>query len=135
MTLMVDGPACYCGRKGCVDIYCSSVILSDETEGNLELFFRKVEEGEEKCVRIWDGYLDNLAIAVHNLYMVFDSDIIIGGYVGIHIGKYLEDLKERVKKIDTHVKNADFIRASKLKYEAPAIGAASIFIEEFRKQI
>ncbi len=135
MTLVVDGPPCYCGRRGCVDIYCSSAILSNETEGNLELFFKRMEEGEEKLKKIWNTYLDNLAIAVHNLYMVFDSDIIIGGYVGMHMGKYLDDLKERVKKMDTHINNTNFIRESKLKYEAPAIGAASIFIEEYRKQI
>ncbi|MDD3141808.1 MAG: N-acetylglucosamine repressor, partial [Lachnospiraceae bacterium] len=85
--------------------------------------------------RIWDEYLYYLSIAIHNLHMAFDSDIIIGGYVGQYINRYMDELKSRVRKIDTYVGEASFLKASALKHEAPAIGAASVFIEQFIQQI
>ena len=39
MTLVPDGRPCYCGKRGCVDAYCSAKVLSALTGGNLALFF------------------------------------------------------------------------------------------------
>ncbi|MFR0923673.1 MAG: ROK family transcriptional regulator [Butyricicoccaceae bacterium] len=38
MTLVPDGRPCYCGKRGCLDAYCSAKVLSDRTDGNLALF-------------------------------------------------------------------------------------------------
>ncbi len=58
-------------KKGCLDAYCSALRLADLTEGKLEIFFEKLEEGNAEYEKIWDEYLDNLAIAVDNLRMCF----------------------------------------------------------------
>ena len=40
-TLIPDGLKCYCGRSGCVDVYCSASLLSEFSEdGTLEDFFQ-----------------------------------------------------------------------------------------------
>ena len=45
MTLVPDGRPCYCGKTGCVDAYCSALILSNAAGGSLETFFEKLEAG------------------------------------------------------------------------------------------
>ncbi|SCP99264.1 ROK family protein [Anaerobium acetethylicum] len=135
MTLIPGGRQCYCGRKGCADAYCASKVLSDAVNGSIEDFFKQLEQGDEHCKQVWNEYLDYLALEVHNLHIVFDCYIVIGGYVGQYINHYIHDLRRRVQKIDTYIEDASFLQASALKYEAPAIGAASVFIEQFKEQV
>ena len=135
MTLIPEGRQCYCGRKGCLDAYCATKILEDVSEGSIEKFFEGLQQKNEENVRVWEEYLDYLSIAIHNIHIVFDIDIVIGGYLGVYMNEYLDELKARVKKIDTYVGEASFLKASMLKYEAPAIGAASFFIEDFIDQV
>ena len=70
--------------------------LADLTEGKLEIFFEKLEEGNAEYEKIWDEYLDNLAIAVDNLRMCFDCEVVLGGYVGNLIGPYVPRLRQMV---------------------------------------
>lgn len=138
MTLIQGGRACYCGRIGCVDAYCSTRNLSDWTEGNLDRFFRGLEEGNPQFRKVWEEYLDYLALAVHNLATALDNDIIIGGYLGQYIGPYIGELRKRVQKMrkrgretDIYLSDPSFIRPAVLKYEASSIGVASVFVERF----
>lgn len=135
MTLIPGGRPCYCGRSGCLNAYCSTKILSNVTDGNLDEFFKGLERKEEEYLNVWEEYLDHLALAVHNLNMVFDGEIVIGGYLGQYIGGYLEQLEERVRKIDTYLEDASFLKASTLKYDASAIGIASVFVEKYTEEI
>ncbi|MDO4260763.1 MAG: ROK family transcriptional regulator [Eubacteriales bacterium] len=131
MILVPGGKKCYCGRVGCVNGYCSTENLSDLTGGDLDLFFRRLEEKDEACMEVWDRYLDYVALAVHNLLTSFDMEIIIGGYLGQYIGKYMDDLFRRVRKLDGYVTDPHFIEPAILKYEASAIGAAMVFTEQY----
>ena len=47
MTLYPGGEPCYCGKKGCVDVYCSAKKLAELENGKLERFFEKLEETRE----------------------------------------------------------------------------------------
>lgn len=135
MTLIPDGRTCYCGRKGCLNAYCSTKLLSDMANEDLSEFFEYLEAKDEKCLTVWDEYLNYLALAIHDLNMIFDSEIIIGGYLGQYIGAYIDDLRERVRRIDTYLPDKDFVKPAKLKYEASAIGVAAGFIEKYIKEI
>jgi predicted NBD/HSP70 family sugar kinase len=44
MTLVPEGELCYCGKRGCVDPYCSASLLSNSTDGSLERFFQLLRE-------------------------------------------------------------------------------------------
>ena len=138
MTLIPGGRECYCGRIGCVDAYCSTRNLSDLTEGNLERFFQGLKEGSETFRQVWQEYLDYLALAVHNLTAAMDNDVGIGGYLGQYIGPYMQELRERVKSMrrkgketDRYLTEPSFIRPAVLKYEASALGVASVFVEKY----
>lgn len=135
ITLFPNGRPCYCGRTGCFNAYCSTKILSDTTDEDLGKFFDNLKLMDKKCLDIWEEYLDYLALAVHDINTVFDSEIIIGGYLGQYMNPYMDDLKKRVQKIDTFLTDTSFIKQSVLKYEASAIGVAAVFIERFIENI
>jgi len=130
-----DGEKCYCGQKGCVDPYCSATVLSSYTNGNLELFFRKLDEGDEKALAIWEKYMQYLARAVINVRMLFDCPIVIGGYVGEFFDKYIDDLRILVQGSTIIDPADDFILPCKFKQEAIAAGAAVHFINDFLNNI
>ena len=46
-----------------------------------------------------DEYLDYLAFAVNNLRMCYDCDVIIGGTVGSHMERYIEDLRNKASQL------------------------------------
>lgn len=135
MTLIPGGEKCYCGRLGCVNAYCSTNLLSELTEGNLQEFFRQLEAGREDCVNTWEKYLDSMALAIHNLLAAFDMEIIIGGYLGQYIGPYMDQLEKRLKKMDSYLTDIQFIQPAVLKHEASAIGAAGVFIDKYLAEI
>lgn len=131
MVLVPGGRPCYCGRLGCVDSYCCTKVLAKCANGNLEAFFAGLKEGNFEYQKIWEEYLDYLALAVHNLAIAFDSEIIIGGYLGQYIAPYLDGLWERVRRLDPYLTDPSFIRPAVLEYEASAVGVAAVFVEKF----
>lgn len=135
MTMIPDGKSCYCGKRGCVDSYTSALILSSYTNGNLNEFFKLVNEGEEKLNEAWNSYLNYLAIVINNLRMLSDCNIILGGYVGGYMENYLQELEEKVKTRNTFEKDSDFIKVCKYKKESSAVGAALIYLDGFINNI
>lgn len=135
MTVVADGEACYCGKKGCLDAYCSASHLSDAADGKLEKFFTALEKGEEKTVRIWDQYTSYLAIAVNNIHMVLDCDIVLGGYVGSYAEAYIQDIWNKVLARNTFAESIPFVKACRHTVGAAALGAALKVMEDFIRQI
>ena len=136
MTLIPDGKKCYCGQNGCADAYCATSVLSDYPEdGRLDTFFLKLRTGDEGAKDLWDDYLDKLAILINNTCMMYDSDVIIGGYMGEHMEDYMDDLKRRVYKRNTFDRSRDYVRLCTVKKEPVSVGAALYFIDEFINSI
>ncbi|MBM6742910.1 ROK family transcriptional regulator [Drancourtella massiliensis] len=135
MTVIPDGKICYCGKKGCLDAYCSAAILSDAAGGKLEKFFELLEKKDPKVADIWDVYTGYLAVALNNIRMLLDCDIILGGYVGSYIEPYLPDLWNKVSERNTFTEDQQFVNSCRYKVGAAALGAALEVIENFVKQI
>ncbi len=126
------GDLCYCGKRGCFDTVCKAGRLADYTDGNLEEFFRVLDAGDETAKELWDTYLDYLVMAIHNVRMLFDGRVILGGYVGALVGKYMEDICRRVDEKNPFGDRAkDYLVECSYKVEASAAGAALFFIDEF----
>lgn len=130
-TLVPDGKLCYCGKKGCVDSYCSARAIIESAEVGLEEFFGRLKDGDERFRKIWDSYLDDLAIAVNNLRMIFDCDVVIGGEISRYFADYLDALRERVKARHLFAKESDYVKLCSYIYEGPAKGAAIYYIDLF----
>lgn len=133
-----DGRQCYCGKKGCFDAYCSAYQLeelSDKEHGKLEDFFAKLKEGQEPHRTLWQEYLENLSIAVVNLRMCLDCDVILGGYVGTFMEPYLEEFQQLVWEKDIFKDNKKYVRVGRYKKDVSALGAAIFCIDRYIAEI
>lgn len=135
MTVIPDGRMCYCGKKGCLDAYCSAAILSDAAGGKLEKFFQLLEKKDQRAAEIWDAYTGILAVAVNNIHMILDCDIVLGGYVGSYAEPYLSEIWNRVSERNTFTGDRQFVNSCKYKVGAAALGAALEVIENFVSQV
>ncbi len=81
MCLSPDGPLCYCGRRGCVETFCSANALQKQAGCSLEDFFGKIRRREPAALEIWHTFLKNLALTINNIRMLIDCDFILGGYL------------------------------------------------------
>lgn len=124
MTLVPDGRTCYCGRRGCVDSYCSAQVLSRHTEGDLRTFFDRLAAGEPEIKAVWNEYLDNLAIFVNNLHVIFDCDIIVGGVVGPHVSRWRDAFRQRLTERSPFETQASYFRSCRYRFGPAAVGAA-----------
>lgn len=131
MALVPDGRQCYCGQKGCADAYCNAKLLSDITGGSLGTFFKKLEEGDSECQKAFNDYLYYLSLLVKNLRMAFDSDVVLGGYVGSYMEPYLSQLTDMVDKLNPFEQKGSYVKVCKYRSEASAVGAALHFVEDF----
>lgn len=90
MTLIPDGAACYCGKRGCLEAYCSVRHLLEGMDPTLDLFFTHLREGEPFHQIRWNQFLLHLSIAIDNLQMALNCDVIIGGHLAPYLNQ--EDL-------------------------------------------
>lgn len=135
MTIVPDGLTCYCGKKGCLDSYCTARRLSDLADGKLEVFFEKFRSGEQTAAALWEDYTKYLAIAVNNIHMILDCDIVLGGYVGSYLEEYIPMIRSKAAERNTFSETGAFIKACNYKIGAAALGAALYVAELFIEQI
>lgn len=86
MTLIPNGAPCYCGKKGCVNAYCSLKALLNGQE-DIQFFFSQLRNGKSSYVKRWHKYLDFLATAIDNLHMTINSNVILGGTLSRYLIK------------------------------------------------
>lgn len=135
MIVIPDGEPCYCGKKGCLDAYCNAAVLSDAAGGKLEKFFELLEKKDKRAAELWDTYTEYLAVALNNIRMLLDCDIILGGYVGSYAEPYLPDLWRKVSERNTFTEDRSFVVGCRYQVGAAALGAALEVIEDFVEQI
>ncbi len=135
MTVVPDGLPCYCKKAGCLDAYCSAKRLSDLTDKKLESFFAGLEKGDKELANAWEEYKKYLSIAINNIHMVLDCDIVLGGYVGSCLGPYIEEIQRMVSERNTFSEDGSFVRSCNHKVGAAALGAALQIIELFIEQV
>ena len=126
-----NGKDCFCGKQGCMNCYCSARVLSKYTNGNLDLFFAKLEAKDDIALKLWDEYTEYLAIAVANLRMALDCDIIIGGDVGAYFDKYMDDFSEKVTRYNAFENDILYVKTCQYKRESSAVGIALTFVDRY----
>ena len=135
MTIIPEGEPCYCGKEGCLDVYCSAQRLAKLADGKLEQFFEALKKKEKAAVNAWEDYTKYLTIAINNIHMILDCDIVLGGYVGSYIGPYINKIRYMAAERNTFGEEGGYIRACNYKVEAAALGAALNVIETFIEQV
>lgn len=136
MHLIPNGKPCYCGKKGCLEAYCSANSLRDAANENLDRFFKKLRKNNETCIEIWKTYLKNLALAINNIRRVLDIDILIGGLIQPYlIDDDLQQLTEFIKDESAFTDDLFSLHLGHYEQHATTIGSALYFIDKFLHQI
>ena len=129
-----EGRRCYCGCQGCLDPYCSAINLTSISDGDIDIFFQMLDLGNADAHDRWEAFLGDLALAIKDVRMLFNCNIILGGFIGAKMGKHLDTLKRMMSAYSTFDNNFDYIVICKYQDEAIASGAALSHIVPFIQQ-
>lgn len=135
MTLYPNGLACRCGRRGCLEQYCSTDILTDELEylyPNKQIdkdLYRLAYDEHDNFKDLAKKSASDLAIGIQSMIAHFDPDII---YIVSEVFESIPSLIDYVQQIlekdyDRHIP----IQISDMKYGPILLGGASLGISEF----
>ena len=129
------GLRCRCGQLGCLEAYCSSARLSSDLGITVERFFEELQQGNLSYQMLWKDYLSHLAVALANIRMSFDCDIVLGGYLSQYLQPFLKDLRSLTAARDPFGTDGTFIYLCKYPKHAAPLGAALQFIDRFLKEL
>lgn len=133
MLLVPGGKRCYCGKAGCADAYCATSVLTENGKYSLKSFMESLGK-DEKADKIWEEYMEKLAILISNIRMIFDMDIILGGDVGGYLSEYMVELNEKVSKYNLFDLDGSYLKNCSYREEASAVGVAKHFFRIFTEQ-
>ena len=135
MCIKPNGNKCACGKLGCLEAYCSTARLCDDLNINIDDFFHELSKGNTEYEKIFDEYLNNLALGINTIRMVLDCDIVIGGSITAEIAEYLDKLKEKVQNLNPFGEECDYISIGSCGTKANCIGSALHFVNTFLNNI
>jgi glucokinase len=153
-TLVMDGRPCTCGRKGCVEAYCSVSALNADTKemmkkdpsssmwsfvnGKLEAVngltaFECAKKGDKSAQKVVDQYIHFLGEELLNVMNAFRPEaIVLGGGLSGQREALTEPLKKYLAErgygfAGTHAPKAEIL-VSRLGNDAGILGAASLVL-------
>lgn len=138
-TIASHGRQCSCGRRDCWELYASGNILlsrykekTGKSLASLEEFFTTLKKYELAAVKVFDEYLDYLALGIQNLILLQDPHyVIIGGVISPYEDIFLEPLKEKVFVENNFYDMQDVkLMCSTLKENAVIMGASLLPFEK-----
>lgn len=131
MCVEPAGLPCACGRRGCLEAYCSARRFKKTLGVSLEDFFEGLHKHIPEYEILWYDLLRHLSIGVNNIRMVLDCDVVLGGYLSEYLEPYLPQLQVYAAANNTFESNADYLQMSVLRRHTVPLGAALYFIQEF----
>lgn len=134
MIIHPHGKQCACGRRGCLEAYTSTAVLSDELSVHLADFFEKLRT-DAGYKKVFDEYIDNLALGINNICTIYDAPVIIGGEIAKYLGPYMDTLVEKVKAYDSGFVGVKDIRLSEYGKQEGLIGTALAFVQDFLETV
>ena len=156
-VIVENGEPCSCGRRGCWEAYSSATgliraarreaqltpdsLLWEMSGNDLSRIDGKMvgdaaDRGDAAANKVMDEYLYHLAVGLGSMYNIFQPEILIlGGGVSGRGDKLLNPLRELMVNEVYHndVSKLD-IRIATLGNDAGVIGAASLVMQEGRKE-
>lgn len=131
MTLVEGGKLCYCGKHGCMECYCAAEALL-ESGGTLDEFFVQLRRGGARQQARWGDYLGYMALAINNLHMVLDDEIILGGHIAPYLTQFdLDELFASVQRRSAFPESENFLRIGTQRNDIIAMGAAIPAVSRF----
>ena len=134
MCVEPGGLKCSCGRRGCLEAYCS--VRRIQAEGyTVEAFFDKVRSNDPACSALWGDMLRHLSIGVNNIHMALDCDVVLGGYLTGYLEPWFPLLQKYVTDGSILDEGSGFLQLSILGSHSSVMGAACHFVQEFINSI
>ena len=97
----------------------------------LDEFFQGVAEHNAEYEAMLYDMLRHLAIAVNNIHMTLDCDVILGGFFSEYLQPWLPALKSYVQALNPFYDGPEYVQLSILRRHITPLGAALHFIREF----
>lgn len=138
MCVEPGGLPCACGAQGCLEAYCSPRRIRNAFDVSLDEFFSVLENhgpraGEYEA--LWNNMLHYLAIAINNIHMSLDCDVVLGGFLSEFLVPYFSRLREYVAGINYIVSDASYLHLSTLRRHTVPLGVALHFVTDFLAHI
>lgn len=134
MVVVKHGALCSCGKKGCLEAYCSTDRLSVDFDVSLDAFFAELPQNT-LYANTFERYLECLAIGIANLRFFFDCNISLGGHIVPYLLQHEQSLRESLRQELPFDKNTDFLQFSTLKDRGAALGAALFLVNGYIESI
>jgi fructokinase len=132
MNLFPDGPVCYCGKRGCVELYISGggAEARYAEEFGVKKSFRKIEEdffaSDPNATEFMVKFFRNFGRALANVIDVLDPDVVVlGGGVSNFNALYAEGPAVTAKYVFSDSLETPIVK-NQLGDSAGVIGAALI---------
>ncbi|WP_299744371.1 ROK family protein [Rossellomorea sp. y25] len=138
VVLVPNGKPCNCGKRGCLEQYLSGTALVQAVLTETDLSFRHGSEifeeysnGNQQVKQVVDRYLDHLAIAVYNISVAIDPEVVfIGGGVIDSKSHWWAGFQHKLKEY--FVKSS--IYPAVLGNKAGMLGAAKLLFQVMEKR-
>lgn len=153
MVIDANGRACGCGKRGCIEAYCSATALVRETKRYMTLYpesrmwklcdgsldrvsgktaFLAMAQGDRAATLVVDQFIDYLAIGVSNVINIFQPDVVcIGGGISREGEVLMAPLREKVLHTSFGTDNSRTkLVAATFKNDAGILGAALLGLQE-----
>ncbi len=146
-TLVENGEPCNCGKKGCIEAYCSASALIRETKiameqnssslmwdfadmlvkANGQTAFEAAKLGDKSALEVINNYVTNLARSIIKINDVYHPEVfLLGG--GVSLQK--EHLTHKVEEAIMNIGNQKIrVLPSKLNNDSGIVGAACLFLK------
>lgn len=139
MTVEVGGRQCRCGKNGCWEMYASDRALiefynhqAEEKISGLEEFLQLLKEEDTVAFKVWDEYLEYLAVGIQNIILTLDPHyVVIGGEISRFGELLLNPLEEKVFIRNSFYSRKDIkIYLSKFGEDSAILGAALLPLQK-----
>lgn len=131
MRIVPAGRLCHCGRRGCLEAYCSIDRLSVDLGVTLKEFFARLEAGDEVFLAIWEEYRNHLTDALSMIRISFDCDIMLGGELAAYLEPHLPELYWELGEKTLFETGRMFLNLERFGPHSDCAGTALRFIDDF----
>lgn len=129
-TFIYNGINCSCGKKGCLEKYCSMRALRKNIEKSIgykeHIDLNNIDYTDEKVLKVIDEYINMLSSALASFIEIFELDkIVLGGSFSEIENEYmLSKLKEKLNSIPRiSIRKTPKIEKSYYKNNSALIGS------------
>ncbi len=153
MVIRAEGRECSCGKRGCLEAYCSASGLIKETRRMMALYpdslmwkisgddiaavdgrtaFLAKAQGDFAASMLVADFIDNLAYGVSNVINVFQPSVVcIGGGLSNEGDALMLPLRDRVMRLSFGLRQGRTrVEVARFKNDAGIIGASLLGLQE-----